>query len=95
MCDDKAVYMHWLNLKVPVIVRTVEACILRCMWLVHLNSKAELTNKKESCHASKWKVLDKNDRLKTLTFSTDCTNRQCLLGMVCPDQKWLEQTSRK
>ena len=46
-CDDKAAYRRWSNLKVPVIARKVEACILRCMWLVCLNPKAELTNEKE------------------------------------------------
>ena len=38
---------RWSNLKVPVIARKLEACILRCKWLVHLNPKAELTNEKE------------------------------------------------
>ena len=46
-CDDKAAYRRWSNIKVPVIARKVEACILRCKWLVRLNLKAELTNEKE------------------------------------------------
>ena len=32
-----------------------------CTWLVRLNPKAELPNEKKGCHASKWKVLDKNE----------------------------------
>ena len=34
--DSKAAYRRWSNLKVPVIARKVEACILRCKWLVRL-----------------------------------------------------------
>ena len=64
-CDDKAAYRRWSNLKVPVIARKVEACILRCMWLVRLNPKAELTNEKKGCH---WKVLNKNKRLNHWHF---------------------------
>ena len=60
-CDTKAAYRRWSNLKVPVIARKVEACILCCMWLVRLNPKAELTIEKKGCHTSKWKVLDKNE----------------------------------
>ena len=43
-----AAYRRWSNLKVAVIVRIVEACILRCLWLVRLKPKAELTNDKET-----------------------------------------------
>ena len=38
-CDDEVTYRRWSNLKVPVIARKLEACILRCMWLVHLNPR--------------------------------------------------------
>ena len=47
-CDDKAAYRSCSNLKVPLIARKVEACILCWMWLVRLNPKAELTNEKKA-----------------------------------------------
>ena len=90
-CDDKAAYRRWSNLKVPVIAHKVEACILRCMWLVHLNPKAELTNEKEKLPLESF---GQERKVKPLAFSTDCTNWQCRFGMVCPDRKWIEQTSR-